>query len=77
MSNRAQQVVRAELDGYLIALERRVIQLEHRVQQLEARAAAVPARRRSAGPPGPPEGESELGPEASSSSSGFRFRVPR
>ena len=38
MNNRAQQVVRTELEGYLIALERRVIQLEQRVQALEANA---------------------------------------
>jgi len=38
MKNRAEQVVRTELEGYLIALERRVIQLEQRVQALEAAA---------------------------------------
>lgn len=40
MKNRAQQVVRTELEGYLIALERRVIQLEQRVQALEDSAEA-------------------------------------
>jgi hypothetical protein len=38
MKNRAEQVVRSELEGYLIALERRVIQLEQRVQELEGNA---------------------------------------
>ena len=38
MKNRAEQVVRDELEGYLIALERRVIQLEQRIQELEANA---------------------------------------
>ena len=38
MINRAQQVMRSELEAYLIALERRVIQLEQRVQQLEGKA---------------------------------------
>ena len=37
MINRAQQVMRSELEGYLLALERRVIQLEQRVQQLEGK----------------------------------------
>jgi hypothetical protein len=43
MINRAQQVMRSELEGYLIALERRVIQLEQRVQQLEAQREHAPA----------------------------------
>jgi hypothetical protein len=42
MINRAQQVMRSELEAYLIALERRVIQLEQRVQELEARAEGEP-----------------------------------
>jgi hypothetical protein len=42
MINRAQQVMRSELEAYLIALERRVIQLEQRVQELEARAEDEP-----------------------------------
>lgn len=40
MINRAQQVMRSELEAYLIALERRVIQLEQRVNELEGRAEA-------------------------------------
>lgn len=78
MSNRAQQIIRSELDDYLSALERRVRELEERVRALEGIAEKHRVlETRVARLDDDLEGVTRAaeGPAASAHQSGFRFRA--